>query len=55
MAQVHYYRGAYTNFSDIRYTWDGEHIYRGAYTNFSDILFSYDGIVPLCLILLMAQ
>ena len=30
---VHIYRGKYANYSDIRYTWDGEHLYRGKFTN----------------------
>ena len=39
----HIYRGKYTNYSDIIYTWDGKHVYRGKYTNYSDIMFTYDG------------
>ena len=40
---THVYRGKYTNYSDIIYTWDGEHLYRGKYTNYSDILYTWDG------------
>ena len=39
----HVYRGKYTNYSDIIYTWDGKHLYRGKYSNYSDILYTWDG------------
>lgn len=39
---THIYKGKYTNYSDIVYTWDGEHLYRGKYANYSDVVLTYD-------------
>lgn len=43
MANIHIYRGRYTDTSDILTTWDGKHIYRGRYTDWSDIAYTFDG------------
>ena len=43
MADIHIYRGRYTNTSDILTTWDGKHMYSGRYTNTSAILYTWDG------------
>ena len=46
MADSHIYKGRYTNFLDIIYTFDGKHLYSGRYTNFSDIMMTFDTPVP---------
>ena len=43
MADIHIYKGRFTNTSDILYTFDGEHIYSGRYTNTSDVRYTFDG------------
>ena len=52
MADIHIYRGRYTNTSDILNTWDGKHLYRGRYTNTSDILLTFEAPVPVIIMLL---
>ena len=52
MADIHIYKGRYTNSSDILYTSDGKHLYLGRYTNSSDILMTIDGPVPIIILML---
>mgnify|MGYP003295358700 CR=1 FL=1 len=42
-SDAHIYKGRYSNYSDIIYTWDGEHLYKGRYANYSDIIYTWDG------------
>ncbi len=51
MADIHIYRGRYTNTSDILYTFDGKHLYKGRYTNMSDILMTFGAPVPVMIML----
>ena len=48
----HIYRGKYTNYSDILFTYDGKHLYAGKYTNYSDIILTFDAPVPVIVMLL---
>ena len=51
MANIHFYRGRYTNTSEITYTWDGKHVYKGRYNYTSDILLTVDSPVPIIVLL----
>lgn len=38
----HIYKGVFTSYTDIVYTYDDRHIYRGNSTSYTDIVYTFD-------------